>query len=93
MWQGVFHVPETIKEVLDRNKLRSRSVKKSKNLTPREQQILKIILSTGNPNKIIANDLKLSESAVKLHVGNILKKFNARNRTELTVKIASKHKV
>jgi DNA-binding NarL/FixJ family response regulator len=93
MIQGKFHIPEHIKEILDRNKCKKKSVKKSASLTPREQQILKIILSTGNPNKIIANDLKLSESAVKLHVGNILKKFNVRNRTELTVKITNTHKV
>ncbi|HXZ00719.1 MAG TPA: response regulator transcription factor [Stellaceae bacterium] len=50
-------------------------------LTPREQQVL-VRLATGAPNKEIGRDLGLAEVTVKLHVRQILKKIDARNRSE-----------
>ncbi|QCI99456.1 helix-turn-helix transcriptional regulator [Agrobacterium larrymoorei] len=50
-------------------------------LTTREVQILDL-LCKGTQNKIIADRLKLSENTVKVHVRNIYKKMNVRNRTE-----------
>lgn len=47
--------------------------------TVRERQIAQA-LRDGMPNKAIAYDLKLSESTVKVHVRNIMKKINADNR-------------
>jgi DNA-binding NarL/FixJ family response regulator len=40
-------------------------------------------LRQGKSNKCIAYDLKMSESTVKVHVRNIMKKLRARNRTEV----------
>lgn len=40
-------------------------------------------LKLGSPNKIIAHQLNLSESTVKVHIRNIMKKMNATNRTEV----------
>ncbi|WP_429812944.1 helix-turn-helix transcriptional regulator [Ensifer sp. B1-9] len=50
-------------------------------LTTREVQILDLICK-GTQNKIIADRLGLSENTVKVHVRNIYKKMNVRNRTE-----------
>jgi DNA-binding NarL/FixJ family response regulator len=40
-------------------------------------------LQLGKPNKIIAYELNLCESTVKVHVRNIMKKLRAKNRTEV----------
>jgi DNA-binding NarL/FixJ family response regulator len=40
-------------------------------------------LRRGKANKIIAYELNMRESTVKVHVRNIMKKLRARNRTEV----------
>jgi DNA-binding NarL/FixJ family response regulator len=40
-------------------------------------------LRRGKPNKIIAFELKMRESTVKVHVRNIMKKLKATNRTQV----------
>jgi DNA-binding NarL/FixJ family response regulator len=50
-------------------------------LTPRELSVLDL-LREGRPNKLIAAELKMEESTVKVHVRNILKKLRAANRTQ-----------
>jgi DNA-binding NarL/FixJ family response regulator len=40
-------------------------------------------LRRGKANKIIAYELSMCESTVKVHVRNIMKKLNAKNRTEV----------
>jgi DNA-binding NarL/FixJ family response regulator len=42
-------------------------------------------LRRGKANKVIASELNMRESTVKVHVRNIMKKLNARNRTEVAV--------
>jgi DNA-binding NarL/FixJ family response regulator len=49
-------------------------------LTPRELSVIDL-LREGKPNKLIARQLHIQESTVKVHVSNILKKLNAANRT------------
>jgi DNA-binding NarL/FixJ family response regulator len=49
-------------------------------LTPRELSVIDL-LREGKPNKLIARQLDMQENTVKVHVRNILKKLNARNRT------------
>lgn len=44
-------------------------------------------LRKGKANKAIAHELKLSESTVKLHVHNIMRKLQAKNRTEVAMKV------
>jgi DNA-binding NarL/FixJ family response regulator len=51
-------------------------------LTPRESEVL-ARLRQGKPNKIIAHELKISESTVKIFVRQILMKLHASNRTEV----------
>lgn len=50
-------------------------------LTTRKVEILNMICK-GTQNKIIAGRLKLSENTVKVHIRNIYKKMQVRNRTE-----------
>jgi two-component system nitrate/nitrite response regulator NarL len=55
--------------------------KQSKDLSARETQILRYLMK-GATNKIIAQELGLSEATVKVHVKAVLKKMNATNRTQ-----------
>ena len=53
-------------------------------LTPREQDILKLI-AEGLSNKMIARKLDISDGTVKVHVKHLLKKLNLRSRVEAAV--------
>ena len=53
-------------------------------LTPRELGILKLI-AKGKTNKHIAIELHITESTVKVHVKNLLKKLRLRSRVEAAV--------
>ena len=53
-------------------------------LTPRESEVL-ARLGQGKPNKIIAHELDISESTVKVFVRRILDKLHASNRTQLAL--------
>jgi len=50
-------------------------------LTARERDVL-LSLREGNQNKIIAFKLGISESTVKVHLRNLMKKLKASNRTQ-----------
>lgn len=50
--------------------------------TPRQLAVLHR-LRQGKANKIIAHELQMSESTVKVHVRNIMQKLKATNRTEV----------
>ena len=54
------------------------------NLTAREIAILRC-LSTGKSNKLIARELDIMESTVKVHIRNLLKKLQFRSRVEAAV--------
>lgn len=53
-------------------------------LTPRQRQVL-LLLMQGEPNKLIARALGLTEGTVKIHVAAILRTLQVRNRTEAVV--------
>nr|WP_202629474.1 response regulator transcription factor [Cronobacter dublinensis] len=55
---------------------------RSYNLTPRQLEILNMIMR-GLPNKKIAIQLSISEPTVKEHTSNILKKIGVNSRVEL----------
>jgi len=48
-------------------------------LSPREVDVLRLI-ATGNSNKLIADQLSISEATAKTHVANILSKLGANDR-------------
>lgn len=50
-------------------------------LTRRQLQVL-VQLAAGATNKEIGRNLNIAEVTVKLHIGQILRKINARNRSE-----------
>jgi DNA-binding NarL/FixJ family response regulator len=54
-------------------------------LTPRQSAVLNQ-LQQGKANKIIAHELGMSESTVKVHVRNIMRKTGATNRTQAAYK-------
>jgi DNA-binding NarL/FixJ family response regulator len=58
-------------------------------VTPRQSQIVDLILERGLSNKKIAQALNITESTVKIHVSAILKAYGVRTRTQLVV---SSHK-
>ena len=45
-------------------------------------------LRRGKANKIIAYELNMCESTVKIHIRNIMKKLKANNRTEAAFKLS-----
>jgi DNA-binding NarL/FixJ family response regulator len=53
----------------------------TRSLRPSEQRVLEL-LREGKPNKVIARELNIEETTVKVHVRRILKKLNAANRTQ-----------
>lgn len=54
-------------------------------LTPRQLDVLRC-LRRGEPNKVIARELGLTEGTVKIHIAAILRALHARNRTEAVVR-------
>ena len=61
-------------------------------LTPRQQQVFEL-LRQGKPNKVIAHELSLHESTVKVHVRQIMRKLRASNRTQVAFIAACDAKV
>ncbi len=76
------------------NALREKTDNKLKletELTPRELDILKLI-AKGKTNKYIAAELNITESTVKVHVKNLLKKLHLCSRVEAAL-LAVEHKL
>jgi DNA-binding NarL/FixJ family response regulator len=56
-------------------------------LTNRQKKVLEL-LAEGLPNKVIAHELGISETTVKAHVGEILRKLKVYNRARAIVMLA-----
>ena len=63
----------------------------SHGLTPREQQVLRLV-ATGETNKVIASKLSLSEKTIDRHVSNIFAKLDVSSRAAATA-FAYRHKL
>jgi DNA-binding NarL/FixJ family response regulator len=50
-------------------------------LTQREVEVL-ALMKQGKPNKVIAHELNMSQSTVKVHARNLMRKMGATNRTQ-----------
>ncbi len=57
----------------------------SPTVTARELAVVRAV-QRGKSNKIIAYELGMCESTVKVHMRRIMKKLNAKNRTEVAIK-------
>jgi two-component system nitrate/nitrite response regulator NarL len=60
-------------------------------LTSREQDVLRHV-AAGSSNKTVASRLNITESTVKVHVKNLLKKLKLRSRVEAAVWFTQKQK-
>ena len=58
--------------------------------SPRQLQVLER-LKQGKQNKIIAYELGMCESTVKVHIRIIMRKLNARNRTQVVLLTNNAH--
>jgi DNA-binding NarL/FixJ family response regulator len=85
---GVFVPPEALRAVTDAGRGpgegRARTVGPRQDLTPRQQDVLEL-LSRGLSNKIIARELDMQESTVKVHVRQIMHKLGVSNRTQVAL--------
>ena len=80
--------PSELANLLTSERLASRSDRGSMHhlngLSDREMQILSHVRK-GGQNKQIANDLKISDGTVKVHLKSILKKIHVQNRTQAAI--------
>jgi DNA-binding NarL/FixJ family response regulator len=60
--------------------------------TTREHDVVKALLK-GKSNKSIAYELLMSESSVKVHISNVMRKLQVSNRTEAVIKIAEMERI
>jgi DNA-binding NarL/FixJ family response regulator len=78
---GTFVPPSGLHLQTVAGKLQTPSKQTNQLFTPRQIAVLNQ-LRQGKANKIIAYELAMSESTVKVHVRNIMKKMSASNRIE-----------
>ena len=53
--------------------------------SPRQNEVLQMLWH-GSSNKVIAYELRMSESTVKVHIRHIMKKLNVNNRTQVVLR-------
>ena len=75
--RGLRYLPHV---ALDRLAERMPSVE----LTPRESEVLACI-TQGRSNREIAEELRIAEKTVRIHVSSVLGKMGARDRTQATI--------
>jgi len=78
-----------LQAALDRSALRGSTSAQLERLTPRERQVLELVVA-GKLNKTIADVLGISIKTVELHRSNLMGKLGARNVAEL-IRIALGH--
>jgi len=75
--RGLRYLPHV---ALDRLAERMPSVE----LTPRESEVL-VCITKGRSNREIAEELRIAEKTVRIHVSSVLDKMGARDRTQATI--------
>jgi DNA-binding NarL/FixJ family response regulator len=53
-------------------------------LTPRESEVL-VCITQGRSNREIAEELRIADKTVRIHVSSVLDKMGARDRTQATI--------
>lgn len=84
---GVFVPANVLVESQEGETSQPAAVTPKLDFTARENDVVKALLK-GKSNKVIAYDLSLSESSVKVHIRNVMRKLQVRNRTEAVIRIA-----
>ena len=82
---GTFVPPSVLNDVTTDGPISSKRNGEEEQFSPRQLQVLEL-LHQGKQNKIIAYELGMAESTVKVHVRVIMRKLNATNRTQIVVK-------
>ena len=82
---GTFVPPSVLNDMITDGPAFSKSNGEEEQFSPRQLQVLEL-LHQGKQNKIIAYELGMAEATVKVHIRMILRKLNARNRTEIVMK-------
>ena len=77
---GTFIPREVLFYQADAKQSATSEPKRKGRLTARELEVLQL-LKQGKPNKLIAYELNLSESTVKVHIRNTMRKVGSTNRT------------
>ena len=84
-WVDQDSVPHLIQAVRSMEPpLRASAAKQDFGLTPREMQIIALIVA-GYTNKDLAKELKISQNTTKHHLTNIFNKLGVSNRLELVL--------
>jgi len=78
------HVASLLIATANERPTQARPAPPSNELSKREVQILRCLLA-GQSNKAIARNLHITESTVKMHFKNVMRKINAQNRTQAAV--------
>lgn len=79
---GTFFPPHILdRPAGDGGQAKGRGSGQAVSLTPRQLDVL-ALLREGKSNKLIARDLSMCESTVKVHVRQIMRKLGAANRTQ-----------
>lgn len=88
---GIF-VPQSILRLHNRASLDLESSSATSDLgsmmsgfSPRQAEVLQMLWK-GHSNKLIAYELKMCESTVKVHIRHIMKKLKANNRTQVVLR-------
>ncbi len=84
---GVFLPAQAAKEIWQTARADSVRNDLKMDFTARENDVVRALLK-GKSNKVIAHELGMSASSVKVHIRNVMRKLQVRNRTEAVVKIA-----
>jgi DNA-binding NarL/FixJ family response regulator len=87
---GVFVPPECFMQASSGSDERKKAQRAPGQLTGRQADVF-AKLREGKPNKLIAYELNLSESTVKIHLRNIMRTIGATNRTEAVFKAQPHH--
>lgn len=82
---GTYQLPSVRSEPLADN----HNIKKISSLTPSQFKVLHLI-AAGQSNKLIANNLNISEKTVKAHISAVFEKLEVNNRTQAALLLTEK---
>jgi DNA-binding NarL/FixJ family response regulator len=89
VWAGGTYLPrEALVQTTGPNEKAPSAVVRPAVLTERQLEVARSI-QAGKPNKLVALELNITENTVKAHLAQIMKKLDAKNRTEVAIKAST----